>query len=74
MQIFCNDTEYFVPTYRDVNDKNTNPQEIVSKNMLHVSKQIKKMLEKHLKTRKLTLKLRKTTVTDKKYDETGATA
>ena len=32
------------------------------------------MLEKHLKAQKLTLKLRKATVTDKKYGETGATA
>ena len=33
----------------------------------------RKMLEKHLKAWKLTVKLMKTAVTDKKYDETGAT-
>ena len=37
-------------------------------------KTYKKNLEKHLKAQKLTLKLTKNTVTDKKYGETGATA
>ena len=34
--------------------------------MIHFSKHTKKMLEKYLKPHKLTLKLKKTTVTDKK--------
>ena len=58
---------------KDINDKNTKRK---NKYQKHDScfKTHKKMLEKHLKTWKLTLKLRKTIVTDAKYGETGATA
>ena len=49
---------------KDVNVKNTKLKELVSQTQIFQN--TKKMLEKHLKTQKLTLKLRKTAVTDQK--------